>query len=158
VRLGACLHDVGKIAIPDAVLHKAGPLLPEEWAVVQQHADLGARLLDGVDQWRSAQVVVRHHHERWDGGGYPHGLRGAQIPVGARIVAVADAVDVMVNGRPYAPARPLEQAVEELRRNRGSQFDPEVVDAFTAMAGVDAVMERALVGISAVSLVGEPVR
>jgi putative nucleotidyltransferase with HDIG domain len=158
VRLGACLHDVGKIAIPDAVLHKAGPLLPEEWAVVKRHAEIGARLLDGVEHWRSAQVVVRHHHERWDGAGYPGNLRGAQIPIGARIVAVADAVDVMVKGRPYAPSRPLDQAVDELRRNRGTQFDPEVVDAFAAMAGVDAVMERALVGIGTVSLVGEPAR
>jgi putative two-component system response regulator len=157
-RLGACLHDVGKIAVPDAVLHKAGPLLPEEWSVVRQHAELGARLLDGVDQWRSAQVVVRHHHEHWDGTGYPDRLRGVQVPVGARIVAVADAVDVMVTGRPYSPARSLDQALDELRRHRGTQFDPEVVDAFTAMAGGDAGMERALVGVSAVSLTGELVR
>lgn len=158
VRLGACLHDVGKIAIPDAVLHKAGPLTPQEWEIVRAHPDLGARLLDGVDQWRSAQVVVRHHHERWDGAGYPLGLRGTAVPVGARIVAVADAVDVMVTGRPYARPRSLDEAIAELRRHRGTQFDPEVVDAFTSMAGVDAVMEQALVGISAVSLVGESMR
>jgi putative two-component system response regulator len=158
VRLGAALHDIGKIAIPDAVLHKAGPLLPEEWALVREHPEFGARLLDGVDQWRAAQVVVRHHHERFDGGGYPEGLRGRDIPLGARIVAVSDAVDVMLTGRSYSPARSLDCVIDELRAHRGTQFDPDVVDAFVSMAGVDAVMSQALVGIGTVSLTGERLR
>ncbi|HZS14651.1 MAG TPA: HD domain-containing phosphohydrolase [Candidatus Dormibacteraeota bacterium] len=155
VRLGACLHDVGKIAVPDVVLHKAGPLLPEEWDVVRQHPELGARLLDGIEQWHAAQAIVRHHHERFDGRGYPEGLRGRDIPVGARIVAVCDAVDVMVTGRPYARARSVDETVEELLLHRGTQFDPEVVDVFVGMAGVDVEMEQALIGVSAVSLVGD---
>ncbi|HXA29784.1 MAG TPA: HD domain-containing phosphohydrolase [Candidatus Angelobacter sp.] len=158
VRLGACLHDVGKIAIPDAVLRKAGPLLPEEWEVVRGHPEVGARLLEGVEQWRSAQVVVRHHHERFDGNGYPAGLRGRDIPLGARIVAVADAVDVMVTGRSYSPARSLDATIDELLAHRGTQFDPDVVDAFVGMAGIDALMGRALVGVGTVSLLGETVR
>jgi putative two-component system response regulator len=158
VRLGACLHDVGKIAIPDAVLHKAGPLLPEEWDIVRQHPEVGARLLDGVEQWRMARVVVRHHHERFDGNGYPDRLRGRDIPLGARIVAVCDAVDVMISGRVYSTARSRDQTIAELLAHRGTQFDPDVVDAFVGMAGRDAVMEQALVGVGTVSLTGEMAR
>jgi putative two-component system response regulator len=152
LRLGACLHDVGKIAVPDSVLHKTGGLLPEEWEVVRRHPELGARLLDGVDQWRAARVVVRHHHERFDGSGYPDRLAGRDIPLGARIVAISDAVDVMITGRPYTPARSLEQVVEEVHANRGTQFDPDVADAFLTLVGSDAVMDQAIVGTEAWSL------
>jgi putative two-component system response regulator len=158
VRLGACLHDIGKIAIPDSVLRKAGPLTPEEWEIVRQHPEVGARLLEGVDQWRAAQGVVRHHHERFDGKGYPDHLRSRDIPLGARIVAVSDAVDVMITGRRYSPARTLDATVDELMIHRGTQFDPDVVDAFVGMAGIDALMGRALVGVGTVSLTGETVR
>jgi putative two-component system response regulator len=152
-RIGACLHDVGKIAIPDAVLHKVGKLLPEEWEMIRQHPELGAQLLDGVDQWRGAQSVVRHHHERYDGAGYPNRLRARDIPLGARIVAVADAVDVMITGRPYSRARSLDHTVDEVRANRSTQFDPDVVDAFVAMVDSgDVVMEQAMVGLSVVPL------
>jgi putative two-component system response regulator len=149
VRLGACLHDIGKVAIPDSVLHKPGGLNAEEWDVVRRHPELGASLLEGIDLWRDARLVVRHHHERYDGRGYPSGLHGDLIPIGARIVAVADAVDVMTTGRPYAPARETEQVVEEIRVNRGTQFDPDVVDAFLSLVGADPAMEHAIRGVSA---------
>jgi putative two-component system response regulator len=158
VRLGACMHDIGKVAVPDAVLHKAGPLLPEEWEIVRRHPEVGARLLDGVDQWRAARIVVRHHHERFDGNGYPDRLRGRDIPLGARIVSVCDAVDVMITGRLYSPARTLDATIDELLRHRGTQFDPDVVDAFVGMAGIDALMGRALVGVGTISLTGEAIR
>jgi putative two-component system response regulator len=144
VRLGACLHDVGKIAIPDAVLHKPASLEPHEWDIVRRHPELGASLLDGIEQWREARLVVRHHHERFDGLGYPDRLSAGCIPLGARIVALADAVDVMRSGRAYAPVRSPEQVVDEIRNNRGTQFDPEVVDAFLSLVGVDAGMEQAM--------------
>jgi putative two-component system response regulator len=152
-RIGAALHDVGKIAISDVILQKPGKLLPEEWELIRRHPEIGAQLLDGVDQWRTAQAVVRHHHERFDGAGYPDRLRGRDIPVGARIVSVADAVDVMLTGRAYCKARPLDQVVAELQDHRGTQFDPDVVDAFLAMIGSsDVRMEQALVGRSVVPL------
>ncbi len=154
VRLGACLHDVGKIAVPDSVLRKPGPLLPEEWEAVRRHPEVGARLLDGVEHWRAAQVVVRHHHERWDGGGYPDRLRGAEVPLGARIVALADAVDVMITGRPYSAPRSLDETVAEVRRHRGTQFDPDVVDAFLDVVDLDGI-ERSLVGVAVVSLAAD---
>jgi cyclic di-GMP phosphodiesterase len=144
IRLGACLHDIGKVAIPDAVLHKPDALDAEEWDVVRRHPELGAALLDGIDMWRDARMIIRHHHERFDGTGYPSGLHGGLIPYGARIVAVADALDVMTTGRRYAPARSPEQALDELRAHRGTQFDPEVVDAFISLVGVDPAMEHAI--------------
>jgi len=143
-RLGACLHDIGKVAIPDAVLHKPEQLDAVEWAVVRRHPELGASLLDGIDQWHDARMIVRHHHERWDGAGYPSRLQREQIPFGARIVAVADAVDVMTTGRRYSPARTTEHVVAEVRANRATQFDPDVVDAFLSLAGVDPTMDSAM--------------
>ncbi len=153
VRLGACLHDVGKIAIPDAVLHKPGSLTDEEWRVIRRHPEVGASLLEDFEHLREARLVVRHHHERFDGSGYPDGLRGAAIPLAARIVALADAVDVMTVGRPYQPPRSPEQVIEELLRHRGTQLDPDVVDAFLDLAERDpamrhAVYARELVGVS----------
>jgi putative two-component system response regulator len=146
VRLGACLHDVGKIAIPDAILHKPGPLLPEEWETMRSHPELGASLMEGVEQWRKARTIVRHHHERFDGTGYPDRLAGRDIPIGARIVAVSDAVDVMINGRPYSPPRSPDHVIDEIRAHRGRQFDPEIADVFLTMAGSDPLMEQVLQG------------
>ncbi len=146
VRLGACLHDVGKIAVPDAVLHKRGALLPDEWEMMRRHPELGASLLDGVEQWATAKEIVHHHHERFDGTGYPDRLVARQIPLGARIVAVSDAVDAMLFGRPYAEARSPEQVVAEVHRERGRQFDPDVADAFLSMAGTDAALDEVMAG------------
>jgi response regulator RpfG family c-di-GMP phosphodiesterase len=127
---GALLHDVGKIGVPDAILLKAGPLRTEEWALIRMHPDLGARLLQSVPGLGSALEIVRLHHERFDGAGYPLGLRGTAIPLGARIFAVADAIDAITSDRPYRPGRTWEQARIEILQGRGSHFDPSVVDAF----------------------------
>jgi two-component system cell cycle response regulator len=126
------LHDVGKIAVPDSVLHKPGPLDEAEWQIMRQHPVIGQRILATVPALRSVGALVRASHERWDGSGYPDRLRGADIPLGARIVAVCDAYDAMISQRPYARSRSPESAVRELHRCSATQFDPAVVDAFCA--------------------------
>jgi response regulator RpfG family c-di-GMP phosphodiesterase len=130
IEYGAALHDVGKIGIPDAVLLKPGSLTESEWVVMKTHCEIGYRMLRGFDFLRGALPIVLHHHERWNGAGYPDGLRGREIPLGARIFGVADAYDAMTSDRPYRRAMGHEAAVAELRRGAGSQFDPDVVDAF----------------------------
>ena len=130
IRLGACLHDIGKVGVPEYLLRKAQGLTDEERDAMRLHPEIGAAILEDIDTWDDVRLIVRHHHEHWNGGGYPLGLRGTEIPLGARIVAVADAFDVMSNGRPYCAARQLDDVVAELRRERAQQFDPDVVDAF----------------------------
>ena len=127
----APLHDVGKVAIQDEVLLKKGTFSAKEREVMQKHATLGARLLSGgrSELMKMAQVISACHHERWDGLGYPQGLRGEQIPLPARIVAVADAFDALTHARPYKEAWSVEQAMAEIELERGIQFDPQVVDA-----------------------------
>jgi len=137
VRLGACLHDIGKIGVPDVLLQKARGLDEEEWVVLRRHAEIGAAILEDIEGWAEVRRIVRHHHERFDGQGYPDGLAATDIPMGARIVCVVDAYDVMRSGRVYSPARPQEQAVEELLRHRGTQFDPDVVDVFLSLVDAD---------------------
>jgi HD-GYP domain-containing protein (c-di-GMP phosphodiesterase class II) len=129
LELGALLHDIGEIRVPDAVLEKAGPLTPEERGLVQQHPAWGAEILETVPVLTPALDVVGAHHERYDGSGYPQGLRGEDIPLTARIFAVVDALDAMTHDRPYRRARPVPEALEELRQVSGKQFDPRVVDA-----------------------------
>jgi putative two-component system response regulator len=128
----APLHDIGKIAIPDSILLKPGKLSDEEYEVVKTHALLGARVLTGADseQLEVAERIVRHHHERWDGAGYPDALEGEDIPVVARITAVADVFDVLVHERPYKDSWSVEAAAEEIRKGAGTQFDPAVVEVF----------------------------
>jgi len=123
----AALHDVGKVAIPDAILKKPGPLDPAEWAFMRRHTLIGERILRAVPALRPAAPLVRWSHERWDGRGYPDGLRGTEIPLGAAIVAACDAFDAMTEDRPYQAARPPREALAELRRGSGAQFDPRVV-------------------------------
>ena len=128
--LGALLHDLGKIVVSDAVLEKPGPLTEEEWAVIKRHSDVGARMIEPIEILSGVVPVVRHHHEYYDGSGYPDGLGGEEIPLAARIVAAVDAYDVMMRGRPYHPQRSTqEEALEELSRNARLQFDPLVVEA-----------------------------
>ncbi|MDR7415620.1 MAG: HD domain-containing protein [Armatimonadota bacterium] len=130
LRVAGMLHDVGKIGISDAILLKPGPLTPEEFELVKRHTVMGAEILSAAGFGEDVVRWVLHHHERWDGRGYPMGLRGEEIPVGARVLAVVDAFEVMTAGRIYRPAVPVEAAVEELRAQRGRQFAPEVVDVF----------------------------
>jgi diguanylate cyclase (GGDEF)-like protein len=133
VGLGALLHDVGKLAIPDRILDKRGPLDQREWDFMHRHTIIGQRVLDGAPALRDVALLVRSSHERVDGAGYPDGLRGAEIPIGARIIAVCDAFDAMTHDRPYDRATPAGAAIAELWRCAGSQFDPEVVAAFEAV-------------------------
>jgi len=132
LKRGAYLHDIGKIAIPDAILLKQEKLTADELAVIQTHARKGYELICHIPFLKSASEIVLTHHERYDGTGYPQGLTGDDIPLGARIVAVANAFDVMARDQPYRKARSLEDSVAEIRRCSGTQFDPKVVTAFLA--------------------------
>jgi len=137
IRFGACLHDIGKVAVPEALLRKVGTLSAEEIAILRTHPVVGANILADIDTWEDVRLIVRHHHEHFNGAGYPDGLSGDRIPLGARIVSVVDAYDVMRTGRPYQPARSIEWILAELRRERGRQFDPELVSALTAVLPPD---------------------
>jgi HD-GYP domain-containing protein (c-di-GMP phosphodiesterase class II) len=128
----AALHDIGKVGVPDAVLLKPGPLLETEWELVRSHSAWGSDLLRTVPGLERVAVIVRHHHERFDGFGYPDGLRGDESPLESRILTAVDAFVAMTEERPYAAARDPHAAAAELRAQRGSQFDPRVLDAFEA--------------------------
>lgn len=130
LRLGGSLHDVGKIAVNARVLRKPGPLTEDELAQIRRHPVTGARLVECFDDFEPALPYVLHHHERWDGSGYPHGLRGETIPVEGRLLGVADAFDAMTSKRAYRSALSVEQALTELRRCAGTQFDPELAKTF----------------------------
>jgi response regulator RpfG family c-di-GMP phosphodiesterase len=133
VAYGFVLHDIGKIGIPDFILRKPGPLTGPERRVMQTHTVLGEQMLSGVTLLRGGGLaVVRSHHERWDGQGYPDGLSGSRIPIAARVFAVADALDAMTSNRPYRSALPWQDARREILAQSELQFDPEVVEAFTA--------------------------
>ena len=130
IRIASLLHDLGKIAIPEDILDKPSMLSDTEWQAIGEHPRIGQVILEQASSLREAIPVVLHHHERFNGGGYPHGLRGSEIPLGARIVAVADAYHAMVHDRPYSSALSHDDALDELRANAGTQFDPEVVEVF----------------------------
>lgn len=130
---GALLHDIGKIGVPDAILLKQGALTDEEWKYMRRHVEFGAQILRGVDFLEGASHIVAQHHEQFDGSGYPNKLAGEMICQGARIFAVADAVDAITSDRPYRKARSFEDAADELIRCAGSHFDPQVVKAFTTV-------------------------
>jgi len=130
---GALLHDIGKIGVPDAILLKRGALTEEEWLYMRRHVEYGAQILRGIDFLDGARKIVAQHHERYDGSGYPGKLEGDLICLGARIFAVADAVDAITSTRPYRAARPFEEAADELIRCSGKHFDPAVVQAFLAV-------------------------
>jgi HD-GYP domain-containing protein (c-di-GMP phosphodiesterase class II) len=138
----AQLHDIGKVGVPDAILNKRSELTDGEWEFVRNHTILGERILQGAPALRPIARLVRASHERWDGTGYPDRLRGDEIPLGARIIAVCDAFDAMISERPYSAAKTHAEALGELRRCAGTQFDPEIVAAFEqVLAERAAVLE-----------------
>jgi putative two-component system response regulator len=130
LRFGAILHDIGKIQISETILRKRDPLTPEEWGEIRRHPISGADMVRDIPYLAPAIPIIRYHHERWDGKGYPEGLSGEDIPIAARIVSVADGFDAMTTERPYSPARPPQEAYEEIISHAGTQYDPTVVAAF----------------------------
>jgi diguanylate cyclase (GGDEF)-like protein len=129
IRSAALLHDIGKVGIPDEILHKAGPLSEPEWEIMRQHPAIGERFLRAIPGMGAVARIVRHEHERWDGAGYPDGLAGEEIPIGARIILACDAYHAMTSNRPFRAAMSHHMAMSELTSNAGSQFDPRVVEA-----------------------------
>jgi putative nucleotidyltransferase with HDIG domain len=140
VEFGFLLHDIGKLAVPDAILFKPAALTDEERALMEQHPLVGWEILRGVDFLGEAKDVVRSHHERWDGRGYPDGLEGDATPVAARIFAIADTLDALTTDRPYRRGRSFPEARVIIAEARGTQFDPAMSDAFAALP--DAVLEQ----------------
>jgi putative nucleotidyltransferase with HDIG domain len=133
IRRGALLHDIGKMAVPDQVLRKPGPLTDAEWEIMREHPKYAAEMLRGISFLEPAIDIPSLHHERWDGTGYPHGLKGEEIPIAARIFSVIDAWDSILSDRPYHKAQTEAEARMILQECRGTQFDPHVVDVFLAM-------------------------
>lgn len=163
IHIAGHLHDLGKIGVPDAVLAKQGPLTDAEWALIKAHPVIGARILAPVQVMNGSTGIskmVLHHHEHWDGRGYPHGLRGNEIPLGARVLALADSFSAMLETRPYrprlTPRMTLGQALDEIARCSGTQFDPELSRLMLAMikergardehCGVDLLITRIICG------------
>ena len=139
LRYGFLLHDVGKVGVPEAILNKPGPLDEEEWLVMRMHPEMGVRIVSGIESLRPALEVIRSHHERWDGRGYPVGLVGEEIPLSARAFAVCDAFDAMTSDRPYRRALPFERAVEQIAAGAGTQFDPAMAEAFLSIDGLEGL-------------------
>lgn len=130
---GAFLHDIGKMGIPDSILRKPGPLTADERAIMRRHCEIGYDVLKRIPFLKEAAEIVLTHQECYDGSGYPHGLKGEEIPLGSRIFAVADTLDAMISDRPYRKALPISAAREEIRKNAGTQFDPQVVEVFLSV-------------------------
>jgi PAS domain S-box-containing protein len=133
IAYSSIMHDLGKLHIPDAILQKPGPLTAPEWTMMKRHPRDGVTILRDKPFYSVARSIADNHHEKWDGSGYPGGKRGEEIPLAARIVAVADVYDALATKRPYKPPWPDEQALDEIRRQRGRAFDPRVVDAFLTL-------------------------
>ena len=135
IRLAARVHDIGKVAVPDRVLHKSGRLDKDEWELMRSHVEIGCRVLGRFADYQIGLELVRCHHERIDGSGYPRGIKGDQIPLGAQLIGIADAIDAMTSDRPYRSSMPLAAACEEIRRAAGSHFSQDVVDAALDVLG-----------------------
>lgn len=134
IEVAALLHDIGKVGIPDAILHKTQQLSEDEWLLMKKHPEYGWAIVRLLPNFERASLFVLHHHERWDGGGYPAGLKSHEIPLPARIVSVIDAFDAMTSNRPYRKGLPFEEAIRRLVTSKHTQFDPEVVDCFICRA------------------------
>ncbi|MBX3170267.1 MAG: HD-GYP domain-containing protein [Candidatus Eremiobacteraeota bacterium] len=126
-------HDIGKLAVPDHILHKEGPLTPEEREVIEMHPLVGEAILAGIPGFEEILPAVRHHHERWDGTGYVDGLKGEQIPIQAQLISLSDTFDALTEDRPYRKAMSIQQACQEILRQRGRQFDPSLAESFVAL-------------------------
>jgi putative two-component system response regulator len=135
--MAATLHDVGKIAVPEAILSKPGPLTDEEYTILKRHPVVGAEICSPLRAALDILPAVLHHHERWDGRGYPHGLTGEAIPTDARIIAIIDAFDAMTSDRPYRPGLSIATATAIIRENKGPQWDPAILDLFLNMIEQD---------------------
>jgi HD-GYP domain-containing protein (c-di-GMP phosphodiesterase class II) len=142
IRQAAYLHDIGKIGVPDGILGKADRLTDEEYEAVKQHVPLGVQLLESCPQLSHLAPIVRYHHERWDGKGYPDGVVGGRIPLEARILSLSDAVDAMASGRAYRAAMDRDEIIAELRRCAGAQLDPHLSEVFTRILLRDATAVR----------------
>ena len=139
VASGALLHDVGKVGVPEAILQKPGAPSDDEWRILRGHAVAGEAICRPLAMAGRLGPIIRHHHERWDGLGYPDGLSREAIPIGARVVAVVDAFDAMIHDRPYRPARAPRDAIDEIRRGSGSQFDPTIARRFIVEVALDQI-------------------
>jgi putative nucleotidyltransferase with HDIG domain len=133
IRRGALLHDIGKMGIPDAILHKPGKLTEEEWRIMRRHPELALSFLSRIVYLRPALDIPYSHHEKWDGSGYPLGLKGEQIPLAARLFAIADVYDALATDRPYRKAWPREKVLQYIAEQSGKHFDPRLVEEFLAM-------------------------
>ena len=146
LRIGGTLHDIGKIGVPDCILNKPGPLSDEEFEVMKKHPETGSKLLEGIPFLKPIRPYVLCHHEKWDGSGYPAGLKGEDIPIEGRLLAVADTVDAILTNRPYRAASALEKVIDELTKFRGRQFDPILVDSFLELINSGGIDLDALYG------------
>lgn len=145
ISYGALLHDVGKIGVPDSILLKPGKLTEEEWKTMRSHTQIGYQMISRVKFLKGAAEIVRYHHERWDGGGYPEGIAGVDIPRGARIFSIIDTFDAITSKRPYKEALPIQVARDEIKKCSGTQFDPAIVDAFLKIPDQELIELRARV-------------
>jgi putative nucleotidyltransferase with HDIG domain len=151
----ALLHDIGKLGIPDRLLDKPGPLTRDEYDQVKQHAIIGADILGALCVQAPIALIVRHHHEKWDGTGYPDGLQGEDIPIGARVLAIADGYDALTSDRPYRRELSHEAAIDLIQQGRGTMYDPIIADAFLRIAqGVRAAAAREPAGRSPARALG----
>jgi HD-GYP domain-containing protein (c-di-GMP phosphodiesterase class II) len=148
VEVASLLHDAGKVSVPDAILRKPGPLNPDEWRIMKMHPEFSWAVLRLVPGLERASLFALHHHEKYDGSGYPAGLKGTDIPIGARIVSVIDAFDAMVASRPYKEGLPCEEALRRLVRDSGRHFDPAVVRHFVPIASAELDSVFAATGVA----------
>lgn len=135
LELGARLHDIGKVRIPDEILNKPGPLNDEEWNIMKKHPAVGAKILRGISHLRPAIPYILYHHERWDGTGYPEGLKGREIPIEARLLALVDAYDAITTKRPYHPGKNNQEVIDIIKSASGKHFDPDLVPIFIGIIG-----------------------
>ena len=152
LKTGCILHDIGKIGITDAILNKPGELTPHEWELMKKHPEMGEKILRDIPFLEPVIPFILFHHERFDGTGYPRGLKGEEIPIEGRLLAVIDTFDAILSDRPYRPGRDTETALDELRSNRGTQFDPIIVDIFLEAYSGGYINSHILYGRKAINI------